>query len=75
MVVAMIKTLFAVAIVCAPGLAACSDRDVTSMENGLWQMFSGHDKPIILKKPPPPVYCYDTIGEPDCYDRPQQLED
>lgn len=51
-------------------LAACTDRDVTSMENGLWQMFAGHDKPIILEAPPPPVYCARTLGTPDCYATP-----
>lgn len=53
-------------------LAGCSDRDVESMENGLWQMFAGHPKPKLLKQNPPPVYCYDTIGKPDCYSEPQK---
>jgi hypothetical protein len=44
----------------------CTERDVTSVENGLWQMTTGHDKPIILEAPPPPVYCYRTLGRPQC---------
>jgi len=51
-------------------LGACADRDVASVENGLWKMFAGHPKPIILEKPPPPVYCYRTLGAPQCYAEP-----
>ncbi|HEX9647077.1 MAG TPA: hypothetical protein VGB88_06235 [Alphaproteobacteria bacterium] len=61
------------ALVLAALLAAaggCTPRDVTSVENGVWQMVTGHDKPIILEPPPPPVYCYRTIGGPQCEDQP-----
>ena len=51
-------------------LAACTKRDTQSIEDGLWQMFAGHPAPIILKKPEK-VYCYDTIGVPDCHSEPQ----
>jgi hypothetical protein len=62
--------LFALALA---GLGACTDRDVESIENGLWKMFAGHAKPIVLEEPAPPVYCYRTIGRPQCYAQP--LED
>jgi hypothetical protein len=51
-------------------LGGCNDRDVTSVENGLWKMFAGHPKPIILNAPAPPVYCIRTIGGPECYAEP-----
>ena len=51
-------------------LGACTERNTQSLEDGLWQMFAGHPAPIILKKPQK-VYCYDTIGEPDCHTEPQ----
>ncbi|MDP6953101.1 MAG: hypothetical protein QGF53_10145 [Alphaproteobacteria bacterium] len=51
-------------------LAGCNDRDVTSSENGLWKMFAGHPKPIILDAPPPPVYCVRTLGGAECYGEP-----
>lgn len=55
-------------------LCGCTDRDVESLENGLWQMFEGHPKPKLLKADPPPVYCYPTLGEPDCYAQPLRPE-
>ena len=54
----------------ALGVVACTERDIDSVENGLWKMFAGHPKPVILNKPDPPVYCYETIGEPQCYAEP-----
>jgi hypothetical protein len=51
-------------------LCGCTQRDQQSVENSLWQMFRGHPKPIILKKPDPPLYCYETLGERDCYTQP-----
>lgn len=54
-------------MICACG---CTERDVTSAENGLWQMVTGHDKPIILEAPAPPVYCTRTIGRPQCQAEP-----
>ncbi len=56
------------------GVIGCSERDVDSLENGLWKMFAGHPKPIILKKPDPPIYCYATIGEPQCFAEPLEGE-
>jgi len=52
------------------GAVGCSERDIGSVENGLWKMFAGHPKPIILNKPDPPIYCYATIGEPQCFAEP-----
>ena len=56
------------------GAAACTERDVTSVENGLRKMFAGHPKPMVLNKADPPVYCYATIGEPQCYAEPLDSE-
>jgi hypothetical protein len=55
-------------------MPGCTERDVTSVENGLWQMFAGHPKPIVLNKADPPVYCYQSIGEPQCYAEPLEGE-
>ena len=63
------------ALVAVVACGGCTDRDVESFENGLWHMFAGHPKPIILKKPSPPVYCYETIGTPVCYAEPQDPDD
>ena len=62
------------ALALAIGLGGCTDRGVRQFENGLWQMFAGHPKPVILKKAAPPVYCYQTIGKPVCYDKPRDPE-
>ena len=62
----------ALALAVAPG--GCTDRGVTQFENGLWQLFAGHPKPVILKKGAPPVYCYQTIGDPVCYEKPREPE-
>lgn len=56
------------------GVVGCTERDIESVENSLWKMFAGHPKPIILNKPDPPIYCYATIGEPQCYDEPLEGE-
>jgi hypothetical protein len=52
-------------------LGGCAERDFQSIENSLWKMFRGQPKPIILKAPKP-VYCVETIGQPDCYDEPPE---
>ena len=54
----------------ALALVGCTQRDFDSAENSLWQMFRGHPKPIILKKPEPPLHCYETLGQTDCYTEP-----
>lgn len=66
--------LFAAALAVLLGVAGCTERDVTSIENGLWKMFAGHPKPIILNKADPPIYCYESIGEPQCYAEPLDAE-
>ena len=53
------------------GAAGCTERDVASVENGLWKMFAGHPKPIVLNKVDPR---YATIGEPQCYAEPLESE-
>ena len=65
------RVVLVAALALAAGLGGCTDRGVTQFENSLWQMFAGHDKPVILKKAAPPVYCYQTIGTPVCYDKPR----
>lgn len=57
------------------GAVGCTDRDIATVEDGLWKLFAGHPKPIILKKPDPPVYCYETIGEPQCFAEPLEGEE
>lgn len=52
----------------------CTSQQTTSLEDGLWKIFAGHPKPEIYKAPPPPVFCYDSIGEPTCYDEPRPRE-
>ena len=64
----------ALAVSAALLLTACSDRDIESIENALWKTFAGHPKPIILEMPAPPVYCYNTSGEPQCYAEPLEGE-
>ena len=66
--------LVAASLAVVLSLPGCTQRDVTSIENGLWKMFAGHPKPIVLNKADPPVYCYDSIGEPQCYAEPLDSE-
>ena len=70
---AISRTENAITVTCAALLlllGGCNDRDVNSIENGLWKMFAGHPKPIILDAPPPPVYCIRTLGGAECYAEP-----
>ncbi len=54
-------------------LWACSGEHVKSIEDSIWTMFTGHPKPVVLKKPRK-VYCYETIGQPDCYEVPREQQ-
>lgn len=57
------------------GAVGCTDKQIATVEDGLWELFAGHPKPIILNKPAPPVYCYETIGEPQCFSEPLEGQD
>lgn len=57
------------------GAVGCTNDPIAKLEDGIWELIAGHPKPIILNKPDPPVYCYETIGEAQCFAEPLEGED